>query len=247
MNFNLRESPTVIGVEDQSLVVQFAHVAKVNDVWQNQTYFSECRDFMGDAIYATEINEAVDIYGFRYDPKENPLRTDRCSIGIRFPDKETQQQFSTNLPMLIKLGIKPSFVSVDYDKLITILSFNKIWLKTTFGVSYLTFLLKCLCYELDPAQDLIDQIEVKTFTYEDSWTGEKTQRKVKEAGYIQNIKDDLKKLPAVVVKLLMAMPDSHGILEGKVATYNVHNSTGFYSSLRWKGTMAYKLFEELTK
>jgi len=182
-----------------------------------------------------------------YDPKENPLRTDRCSIGMLFPDKETQERFSINLPMSTVLGIKPGYVSVDYDKLITIVSFNKIWLKTTFGISYLTFLLKCLCYELDPAQDLIDQMEVKTYMYEDSWNNKKTQRKVKEAKYIEPIKEDLKKLPAVVVKLLMAMPDSHGLLDEKITTRHVHNNTGFYSSLRWKKTMAYKLFEGLTK
>ena len=160
MKFVKINSPLVIGVEQQNLKVQFAHVDLVDGVWTNRSYFSECRDFIGDVLYATEKQCAICVYGFQYCPKKNPINKEKCQIAMEFPSEETKNLFLNNLTMLEKLSIDfiPKKVYHDPKLPFVVLVFNNFWNKTIFGMSFLTFILKCLCYELNQEENLLDQI-----------------------------------------------------------------------------------------
>ena len=248
MNFNLKKAPEGIAVEGQNLDVEFAHCRKINGDWTNVSHFSVCRDFLGDAIYATETNKSISIYGFRYDPKKNPLDPTNCSIGIKFPDLSTMNNFIVNFNILSKMPkiFKAKNLNIFQDKLIIVVVFNKLWGKSTFAISYLSYILKCFCYELDPNKDLLDQIENMKYEHKNFWDGTIDNLSIKEAGYLKNTKDLVAKLPKVIARLLKKLPDSHGM--GKnTAIHLVHNNSGFYSTLRWKKNETWKLAEELLK
>jgi len=248
MNFNLKKTPDGIAVEGQNLEVEFAHCRKIDGDWTNVSHFSVCRDFLGDAIYATEIGKSVSIYGFKYDPKKNPLDPTNCSIGIKFPNMDTMQFFIQNYPRLFTMGklFSPKTVDTFPQEQIIVLTFNKLWGKSTFAISYLSYILKCLCYELDPNKDLLDQIEGMRYNQYNSWDGTTDSVAIKEAGYLKNTKDLVAKLPKVIAKLLKKLPNSHGMGDD-TAIHTVHNNSGFYSTLRWKKNETWKLAEELLK
>ena len=248
MNFNLKKTPDGIAVEGQNLEVEFAHCRKINGDWTNASHFSVCRDFLGDAIYATEIGKSVSIYGFRYDPKKNPLNKTNCAIGIKFPNMDTMQFFIQNYPRLFTMGklFSPKTVDTFPQEQIIVLTFNKLWGKSTFAISYLSYILKCLCYELDPKKDLLDQIESMRYNRDNPWDGTTDNLPIKEAEYLKNTKDLVAKLPKVMTKLLKKLPNSHG-MGANTAIHTVHNNSGFYSTLRWKKNETWKLAEELLK
>jgi hypothetical protein len=248
MNFNLEKAPKDIAVEDQNLEVEFAHCRKINGDWTNVSHFSVCRDFLGDTIYATEIDIPISIYGFKYDPKKNPLNKTNCSIGIKFPNMDTMQYFIQNYPRLFTMGtiFCPKTVDIFPQEQIIVLTFNKLWAKSTFAISYLSYILKCLCYKLDPNKNLLDQIETMKYHRYNSWNGTTDTLSIKEADYLKNTKDLIAKLPKVITKLLKKLPNSHGTGEN-TNMYTVHNNSGFYSTLRWKRNETWKLAEELLK
>ena len=94
MKFKTTKSPNEIGVEDQDLVVKFCFAKQTQpDLYENMTYWSECRDFMGDVVCAMHDNQTKEIYGFKYNPETHPLEVNQCIIGIRFPNAETRNTF----------------------------------------------------------------------------------------------------------------------------------------------------------
>jgi len=244
MNFVEKKSNRDIGIEDQNLEVEFAHAKIVNGRWTNQSYFSVCRDFMGDCIYATEINKPVEIYGFYYNPKENPLYKTKTAVAMKFPDRDVMETFEKNMYTHFPMdGIYNYKLTKDVKQNIIVVVLDKLWNKTTFGISYLTFVLKCMCYELTDQAFWLEQIENMTYNRKDHWSGEVETLPIKEAGYVKKIKKDLEKLPAVISRVLLEMQNSHG-LKGVADTHRVHNNTGFYSSLLWKKTDAWDHFSK---
>ena len=68
MKFKTTKSPHEIGVEDQDLVVKFCFAKQTQpELHENMTYWSECRDFMGDAVCAMHDGKEKSIYGFKYN------------------------------------------------------------------------------------------------------------------------------------------------------------------------------------
>ena len=247
MKFNKIVYQKNIGVEDQNLVVKFAHARLVNGKWQNQSDLSECRDFMGDCLYATDKNMAVEIYGFRFDPKATPLYKNKLAIAIEFPDAQTRQNFVKNLPhfwptqevfqMLDKWRL-------DLDANICVLTFDKLWNKSVFGLSYLTFLLKCMCYELNLKKDLFEQISQMTYEQTCTWSGDVDILPIKEAKYVKDTRQYIDKLNPMIEYIMQKQGSVHGIVGTEVNTNHVHNDTGFYSTFKWKKTEPYNLFKE---
>jgi len=248
MQFKLVKSPNEIGVEGQSLEVKFAHCILKKDTWTNVSYFSVCRDFMGDVVYANETKKPVSIYGFKYKPTPTKiLDSNTCNIGIHFPNLEVMNTFILNFPLLSKMkGIfKPLDIELFYGDLIVVITLDKLWDKTTFGMSYITFILKCLCYKLEHEEDLLTQIENYTYEYTSIWTQEKEQKKIKEAGYVTPIKELLQKLPNKIEQFLNKQENSHGLHEITPTISDVHNGSGFYSTLRWKKNESWQTLKDL--
>lgn len=231
-----------IAVEDQNLVVKFAHVNTVNGVWTNVTDFSECRDFMGDALYADHTKKNLKIYGFTCEPLVRTLAKSSVCIGIEFPSQDVMDIFLKNYPVMMPVEdvFKDKGVILFPDKLIAVIKFKALWKKSIFGISYLTFLLKSLCYTLDSNKDLMTQIKESTWINEDSWNGEKVELPTKEARYARDCFKELQKLPAIIEQIMKKQTTVHGIDDDD--PYNVHHNTGFYSTFKWKKTEPYNLF-----
>ena len=231
MKFKTTKSPQVIGVEDQDLVVKFCFAKQTQEeLYENMTYWSECRDFMGDAVCGMADGKEKYIYGFKYNPKEKPLDMNHCIIGMRFPNAETQKTFFENVKFIEDFMAKfelPYVWSVrkfqGSPKTIAI-TLNNFWQQTTFNISFITFLLKSICWKLDTTKPLLEAIEESVV---------EGDYKTKEARYLLNgVKENLLKVLPNLVKLTNDHKYPHGYdIDKDVGT--VHNRSGFNFNCRW--------------
>ena len=232
MKFKTTKSPYIINVEDQDLVVKFCFARQTQpDLYENMTYWSECRDFMGDAVCAIHDNKTKEIYGFKYNPVTHPLEQTQCIIGIRFPNAETRKTFNSQLERLEEFATQYKLPFTYYVNKCSgspntcVIHMTPFWQKTTFNISLMTFLLKSLCWKLDPDKELLTAIEATTC--DDIPT--------KEARYLQNnVKSRLVKLLPHLVQLTEQHKYPHGYdIDKDVGT--IHNRSGFNFNCRWLG------------
>ena len=222
-----------IGVEGQDLVVKFCFAREtIPGLMENTTDWSECRDFMGDAICGMHDGNVKTIYGFAYDPLQTPLDTEQCNIGIRFPSKAVRDTFLKNSThylddFLVSAGCSDLLYIVT--KLVgspdtLVLTFDKFWQQTTFNISLLTFVLKSLCWEIAADSDLFDEIQKVR----------KNGCETKEGRYLNHdVKQRLRKVLPHLQELTKAHKYPHGRDFEAVSTNVAHNESGFYYNCRW--------------
>lgn len=232
MKFKTTKSPHKIGVEDQDLVVKFCFAKQTQpELHENMTYWSECRDFMGDAVCAMHDGKEKSIYGFKYNPVTHPLEFNQCIIGIRFPNAETRKTFDSQLSRIeefatqYKLPFKYYINKFKGSPNTRVIHMTPFWQKTTFNISLMTFLLKAICWKLNPDMELLTAIENTTCN------GVPT----KEARYLQkDVKQRLVKLLPHLVELTAEHKYPHGYdFDKDVGT--IHNRSGFNFNCRWPG------------
>ncbi len=122
--------------------------------------FVKCRDFLHDAVRAAVNNNKVSIYGFKYDPNEDPkIDLKRTRLLLRYPDLEVKK-FATIINTAVKLlhhyenmmGLKVKtsiYKSTDGDYIVTS---SNVWLKSPILTS--TFSLLFRIAELQPEFDI---------------------------------------------------------------------------------------------
>lgn len=237
MRFKTTNSPEQLGVEDQDLNVKFCFAKQTTDeLFENMTYWSECRDFMGDAVCGMHDMENKRIYGFTYDPTDKPLETIYTCIGMRFPDTATRNLFITQLPILVdflkKFDLPYGFLHYKCvgSSLTLVLTADPFWQATTFNISFITFLLKSICWELpNDGRDLLDKIHATVCV--DYW---KNINLTKEAKYLEHgVKKALPKVLTNLVELTEKHKYPHGYNED-VPVHTAHNNSGFHYNCRWK-------------
>lgn len=225
MKFKTTESPNKIGVESQNVVIKFCFAKQTKpDLYENMSYWSECRDFLGDVIYSIYKKEPIQIYGFEYNPNTNPIDTEHTTLGMRFPDTKTLNTFLHNLSNY-NLDVK-EILYLQKSPQTLVIKLDPSWQKTTLSISYLTFILKCLAYENADNLPLFENIVT-------NYPNHKESRYIKSYG--MNLTEDIERLAKYIEEINTHQPNPHGyITEDYPNIYFVHNYTGFYSVCRWK-------------
>lgn len=238
MNFSLQTYNKAIGVETQDLVVKFGFCTeKEPGNYTNLTDLSECRDFLGDTVYANLTNSIASIYGFNYNPKTNgTLDKDHTTLGISMPTEETRNLFIKNfnhykqeLETLLQNPFNETLYVFDNDNKMLVFKADTFWQQSTVGISLLSYILKCLCWELDTSKDFLSAVVLTTHIC----PHENELRPTKEAGYLIGYEKPLKVLMANIKDIVskQVQPDGY---EVKKHIHVVHNYSGFHFAIRWK-------------
>lgn len=148
----------------QTNQTEFAFRNNLNQV----TEFVHCRDFLGDAIYATRNKTNFSIYGFNFDSKTQTLNQKETQLLIRFPNNKYKELFVTNLSILHKveksLRFKRTTVESTQEDLILAVSGSKMWQSWEGAISMYTFLLKCLTCSIIDFDDIM-KLDDNEFNY----------------------------------------------------------------------------------
>lgn len=234
MKFTVKTYNKNIAEEEQSLAVQFAFARKdAKGKFFNLSDFSVCRDFLGDVVVANVTNQPSVIYGFQYDPnKQAKLDSEHTYLALK-SSPEVLEQFKANLKRFsswweIMVGHKHNYCNVielDNPEIIVV-QCNPWWQKTTVGISYLSFILKVLCWDYDEnsSSDLFTAL--LDYKYEGGLN--------KEARYIKDLRKEAGYLLINLEKLTEAHTTPHGypVLDQYINI--VHNNSGFHFAIRWK-------------
>ena len=135
----------------------FAGPPDKNEIFKQCHIWTKCRDFLPDAVRATIINKTFSIYGFNFNPNNNPmldLATMRMLVyksDLKLANKiefEDKMFFGLNLLNHYEkiMKINPSIlyrVKEDYnDKPVYLFRGNGEWMRSPFLISLYTFLIR---------------------------------------------------------------------------------------------------------
>jgi hypothetical protein len=233
-----------IAEEEQDLEVQFAFARKSDtNTFHNISDFSVCRDFLGDVVVANVTNKPSVIYGFKYDP-ETQAKLDLTHTYLALKSSpEVLEQFKVNLKRFrswweIMVGNNYcNIIEVDNPEILVV-QCNPWWQKTTVGISYLSFILKALCWDYD--EDASSDLFTALLDYKHD------EGLNKEARYIKALRKEAGYLLINLEKLTDAHTTPHGYPVLDQYINNVHNNSGFYFAIRWKrDTIAGKFVAEM--
>lgn len=190
-----------------------------------------CRDYFGDAIYSEQEKKNTSIFGFSWGPlhPERVLDRDKTRLAFQSASETDFKNFKENLGILNKIekdnGLeKTKFTEAEDEKDYQILiEGDTKWMSSIFLISLYTFLLKCMCYEIENKADWLDCI-CKKGTKESEYA-----RVGKKRGLIPILKnlsrfgfDETSKAYPV-----------HGRKTGDVNISTVHNASGWFTTLSW--------------
>ncbi len=250
MKFKHREAPRTFAVDTQAYKIEFCLARHTTaGIWTNQTYWSECRDFMGDAIYAHATEADVYVYGFSYTPTYK-LPITYSAFGMKFQDEETKNKFVKNFWRMEDFdclaNTKPAeLITFDKDPLTIVVKADKLWNKSMLTVSLYTFLLKCCIYAIDGTA-FFDTVKQSYTTYKE-WDGSKHKRPTNEANYLKKLDiNQVYKLIRNIKAITKAVPMVHGATIYEKFHSGIHHGSGWYSTLYWKQNQFYKTMLELT-
>jgi hypothetical protein len=244
MKFEVTEYNKGIGVESQDLEVQFAFAVKgKDDTYTNICDFSICRDFLGDVVVANVTGKSCSIYGFSYNPKkQKKMDMAHTYLALRStPEvlqsfKENLNRFRSWLGNMIGHHNYFNIIEVDTSDVIVV-QCNPWWQTTTVGISYLSYLFKCLCWKLP---------EDKAKLFDAILALESKETPCKEARYIRNLTKEAQYLLQNLEKLSYAHTTPHGYPELEQHISKVHNNSGFNFTIQWKrDTLAGKFMAEM--
>jgi hypothetical protein len=222
-----------IAVENQDLDVEFCFVTPEGEDYKAISYWSVCRDFLGDVVCASTFGTTANIYGFSHDGKKDPLYEKATLLGMKFPNQESLYTFLKNLTAykkFITTKAQTSRKTITYqimdDGLTIVVIADKMWQKTTVGISLFSFLLKGMCWDFDETyENLFDAI---------AYTEVEIDSPTKEANYALKNEKLLTMLLENIKQLTDLHKYPHGYEEQEQYISTVHNTSGFYFAIRWK-------------
>ena len=175
----------------------------VNANYEQVSVEAKCRDFLGDCLYSKYTKAPVNIWSFVYNYETHPYDEDVLRLSLRFPDKESQENFMNNIKYLYhretlaKTKLTEVILTDDPDTLVV--EADKHWQSSVWKISLYTFYLKLMCYK-----DLT-QLQEPENKYNTELTTEKE------------------------VKMLLKVTDPEVSWENNLASN--HNRKGFFSIL----------------
>lgn len=199
--------------------------------------FVQCRDFMGDVLWANQQKKNVSIYGFRYNGKiKAPLPVKSFHIAIKFPERANLDNFYTNYAifgsqMENHYGIQLTLDhQADLDQNLLLLEVPTYWKQSIHNLSLLTFIYKCFGYKLDTTKPFTEAVLATVGEYVD-WDGTKHTYPSVEARYMQSVVGHWSKLLTSVRDMITDTVSGH---PANTSTDAVHNRSGFVSNVKYK-------------
>lgn len=212
----------------QSLDIRMAFVRKGKDGhYTNIHEFVKCRDFMGDVLHAIQAKKAVKIYGFSYNPKNQLAPYSRkFMVACKFPDVTSRANFIVNSHILKKYDSKVKLTILP-DQDFILVEASPLWVRSVAGLSFFTFLLKCIGYYWEPTKLFWENLE-QTTAKSVSWDGIETFNPTIEAQYYKDTKKNLEKFVELLPQMTKNLKTKHGH-DQNADISRVHNYSGFVS------------------
>lgn len=198
--------------------------------------FVQCRDFMGDVLWANQQKKNVSIYGFSYNGKTKaPLPVKSFHIAIKFPERANLDNFYTNYTIFgcqieNHYGIQLTLDhQADLDQNLLLLEVPTYWKQSNHNLSLLTFIYKCFGYKLDTTKPFTDAV-LETTGNELDWNGDKLTYPSVEAGYMKDVVGHWSKLLTSVRDMIA---DTVSGYQPGTSIDTVHNRSGFVSNVKY--------------
>ena len=223
----------------QQLEVRMAFVHTTKDGHYTNTHpFVNCRDFLGDTLDAIEQKRSNSIYGFTFNPKIQQIIHSNTVLVLEFPNDETYKNLLNNIHYLHDVEQRNKlrkttvrFMEKNAGKLYAITTGSNFWLKSIFGISLYTFMLKSLALKLDVNKDFLNAIADSKVNYT-TWDGKVAERATNEASYANQVYQTLPKLLYKLRALQRGIKSVSGWDTANISV--VHNQSGFVSLCSWQ-------------
>ena len=200
--------------------------------------FVQCRDFMGDVLWANQQKNDVSIYGFSYNGKTKAqLPVKSFHIAIKFPEQENLQNFIKNYS-IFGTKIENQYglslytdILVDFPKsLLVVLEVPTYWKQSIHNLSLLTFIYKCFGYKLDTTKPFTETV-LSTVGETIDWDGTKSTCPSVESRYMIDVVGHWSKLLTSVRDMIADTVSGH---PANTSTNTVHNRSGFVTNVKYE-------------
>ena len=206
----------------QTHIVKFAPAIVSKNVASTLTNPFKCRDFLIEAALSHHYKKGYSIYGFKLDCSVTDWEDGFTSLYMKFPNEKHKENFFTNLKLLNQFeehsGIKPTTaVDVGGEHLAIIVSGDSVWKSKGFLISFYSFLLKCLIFDIDHKSNVLWVLQIpKTST---EWKRIDSIGEEKFSKFYQNFG-----------KIIQIEGNVTGYTNEQTAdVYDLHDNSGFVS------------------
>lgn len=132
----------------QSNVIKFSFANKEGDTITEIFAGVRCRDYLGDVLYSEENNEAMKVFGFKYDPAHQKIDRDKVRFVLQ-STPDLLDNIEKNIGIINDIetqhGLELSTVTrMAKDHIL--LEGDPKWMKTIYLISYYSFLVKVCSY-----------------------------------------------------------------------------------------------------
>jgi hypothetical protein len=186
------------------------------DVLEQVTPFVKCRDFLCDVHSSTLAKKDFHIYGMSWKGSKDSVDWDAIRLVVRFPDKKAKDVWMHNVFVLLHSIEAANVLDLTFfDSLengdVTLVG-DKFWLGNALKFSLYTFLLRVMCYKLEP----------------NKWIEQFLKMNTTDSAYLASINKET--LNRVLTDLsLLDTKEWCGLLWGKNSVSAVHHNSGFIS------------------
>lgn len=142
----------------QSNDMKFTFVRKDKDGNYLQiNNWMKCREYFNEILMATwhpEEFSFTEVYGAKYNAKENPLERSETLFAIKFPSAKSRDTFLKNMPVIHKLEEKYQLDltqverGIEGDSMIVIVHGSKFWIQKCILFNVYTMIMKMMALDI---------------------------------------------------------------------------------------------------
>lgn len=238
--------------ENQQKQITFSYAKQEEeDTYTNLIPFVHCRDFLSDVRITELLDIYISIYGLYYDPKYTPNHViDKLRLILKFDNKYPEELFNfiKNLQYINTLESFYKIKETTHQELTTdvndehtylLIETDIFWYSHPITISFYTFFLRCLTYDIDNKTPFWDQI-INSKYLANTWENKKVNSPTYDAQLLQSLynKEPLTNLiynfPKFIQNHDFVLEKEillQKIKENNISKYDLHNNRGFISLL----------------
>lgn len=186
------------------------------ETFKQVTPFVKCRDFLCDVHSATLAKKDFHIYGMNWIGSKDKVDWDTIRLVLRFPNNKTRDIWIASLDAImhgieLNNGMEPSVPELLENGDVVCVG-DKAWLSNALKFSLYTFLLRVMCYKLDP----------------DKWIEQFCNKNTTDSAYLKSINRET--LNRVLTDLsLLDTKEWCGLPWKDYPIQRIHHNSGFIS------------------